>query len=160
MGVRAAVFQLHLTARRKMKKQEKTIKAIGEVVLRVRDMNVMREFYENVLGLEIIGEFEKMIFFQIAPSYGGHTQVLALFDESLPPDHRSRHFTAINSQRTSLHHIAFVIDQVDYMSEMDRLQGLGLEVETMEHKWMHWRSLYVLDPEENLVELVCYDESV
>jgi catechol-2,3-dioxygenase len=56
-----------------MTKQEKTIKAIGEVVLRVKTMKVMHEFYENTLGLELLGEFEKMIFFQIAPSSGGHT---------------------------------------------------------------------------------------
>ena len=54
-----------------MSNQNKTIKAIGEIVLRVKDMQVMREFYENILGLEIFGEFEKMIFFQIAPSCGG-----------------------------------------------------------------------------------------
>lgn len=143
-----------------MTKQDKTIKALGEIVLRVKDMQVMREFYENILGLELFGEFEKMIFFQIAPSYGGHIQLLALFDESLPPDHRSRHFTKINPQTTSLHHIAFAIDQADYLSEMERLQQLGFEVETMEHEWTHWRSLYVLDPEGNLVELICYDESV
>ena len=143
-----------------MTKPEKTIKAIGEIVLRVRDMKAMREFYANVLGLELLGEDEKMIFFQIAPSYGGHIQALALFDESLPPDHRSRHFSGMDSQKTSLHHIAFVIDQTDYVSEMERLQKLGLEVETMEHAWMHWRSMYVLDPEDNLVELVCYDASV
>ena len=117
-----------------MTKQEKTIKAIGEIVLRVKEMQVMREFYENILGLEIFGEFEKMIFFQIAPSYGGHIQLLALFDESLPPDHRSRHFTKINPQATSLHHIAFAIDQADYTSEMERLQQLGFEVETMVHE--------------------------
>jgi catechol 2,3-dioxygenase-like lactoylglutathione lyase family enzyme len=143
-----------------MHKPEKTIKAIGEIVLRVRDMQVMREFYESILGLEIVGDFEKMIFFQIAPSYGGHIQALALFDESLPPDHRSRHFSGMDSQKTSLHHIAFVIDQADYQSEIERLQGLGFKVETMQHEWMHWRSLYVLDPEDNLVELVCYDASV
>ena len=143
-----------------MTKQEITIKAIGEIVLRVKDMKVMREFYENILGLELLGDFEKMVFFQIAPSYGGHIQALALFDESMPPDHRTRRFTEINSQTTSLHHIAFAIDQANYKSEMERLQQLGFEVETMEHEWMHWRSLYVLDPEGNLVELVCYDESV
>jgi catechol 2,3-dioxygenase-like lactoylglutathione lyase family enzyme len=143
-----------------MTKQEKTIKAIGEIVLRVKDMKVMREFYENILGLELLGDFEKMVFFQIAPSYGGHIQALALFDESMPPDHRTRRFTEINSQTTSLHHIAFAIDQANYKSEMERLQQLGFEVETMEHEWMHWRSLYVPDPEGNLVELVCYDESV
>jgi catechol 2,3-dioxygenase-like lactoylglutathione lyase family enzyme len=143
-----------------MTKQEKTIKAIGEIVLRVKDMKVMREFYENILGLELLGDFEKMVFFQIAPSYGGHIQALALFDESMPPDHRTRRFTEINSQTTSLHHIAFAIDQANYKSELERLQQLGFEVETMEHEWMHWRSLYILDPEGNLVELVCYDESV
>lgn len=143
-----------------MTKQEKTIKAIGEIVLRVKDMKVMQEFYENILGLELLGDFEKMVFFQIAPSYGGHIQALALFDESMPPDYRTRRFTEINSETTSLHHIAFAIDQVNYKSEMERLQQLGFEVETMEHEWMHWRSLYVLDPEGNLVELVCYDESV
>ena len=143
-----------------MTKQEKTIKAIGEIVLRVKDMKVMREFYENILGLELLGDFEKMVFFQIAPSYGGHIQALALFDESMPPDHRTRRFTEINSQTTSLHHIAFAIDQVNYKSEMERLQQLAFDVETVEHEWMHWRSLYVLDPEGNLVELVCYDESV
>jgi catechol-2,3-dioxygenase len=143
-----------------MTKQTKTIKAIGEIVLRVNDMQGMREFYENILGLEIFGEFEKMIFFQIAPSYGGHIQLLALFDESLPPDHGKGHFTEINIQATSLHHIAFAIDQADYLSEMERLQKLGFEVGTMEHEWTNWRSLYVHDPEGNLIELVCYDKSM
>jgi hypothetical protein len=53
-----------------------------------------------------------------------------------------------------------VIDRADFMSEKDRLQQLGLQVETMEHEWMHWHALYVVDPEDNLVELVCYDASV
>jgi RNA polymerase sigma-70 factor, ECF subfamily len=39
-------------------------------------------------------------------------------------------------------------------------EELGLEVETAEHPWVHWRSLYVTDPEGNQVELVCYDGSV
>jgi len=37
---------------------------------------------------------------------------------------------------------------------------LGLQVETAEHAWVHWRSLDVSDPEGNQVELVCYDASV
>ena len=36
----------------------------------------------------------------------------------------------------------------------------GLVVTTAEHGWVHWRSLYVDDPEGNAVELVCYDASV
>jgi catechol 2,3-dioxygenase len=36
----------------------------------------------------------------------------------------------------------------------------GQRVETAEHTWVHWRSLYVRDPEGNLVEFVCYDQNV
>jgi catechol-2,3-dioxygenase len=31
-------------------------------------------------------------------------------------------------------------------------------VATVEHRWCRWRSLYVHDPEGNILELVCYDE--
>jgi hypothetical protein len=41
-----------------------------------------------------------------------------------------------------------------------RLKSLGLAVSTTEHAWVHWRSLYVADPEGNQVELVCYDITV
>jgi catechol 2,3-dioxygenase len=35
-----------------------------------------------------------------------------------------------------------------------------LDVETVEHTWEHYRSLYITDPEGNVVEFVCYDASV
>ena len=52
------------------------------------------------------------------------------------------------------------IDLEDYESEKRRLEGLGLDVQATEHAWLHVRSLYFADPEGNLLELVCYDESV
>jgi hypothetical protein len=48
----------------------------------------------------------------------------------------------------------------DFADERTRLEALGFQVETPEHAWVHWRSLYVADPEGNQVELVCYDASV
>ena len=143
-----------------MGKLERPIKALGEIVLRVKNLQAMQEFYENTIGLEIMQRFDYSVFFKIAPSYGGHIQVLGLFEESLPPDHPSRQFTGLDTQKTSLHHFAFVIRQADFAKEKECLQQLGLVVETMEHKWTHWRSMYVPDPEGNLVELVCYDPSV
>ena len=145
----------------KMDQRERPVKALGEIVLRVRDLKTMQDFYENIIGLELMKRFEDdVVFFKVAPGYGGHTQVLGLFRESLPPDHASRRFTRLDAQATTLHHLAFVISQADYASEKERLQQLGLEVEVQEHEWVHWRSLYVPDPEGNLVELVCYDASV
>jgi hypothetical protein len=56
--------------------------------------------------------------------------------------------------------VAGALDLEDYESEMRRLQGLGLDVQATEQPWMHVRSLYCPDPEENLLELVCYVERV
>lgn len=141
-------------------KPERPIKALGEIVLRVKNLQRMQEFYENVIGLEILQRFKDNVFFKVAPGYGGHTQVLGLFDESVPLNHRSHTLAGINAQASSLHHIAFTISLADFASEKERLEQLGLQVETREHEWTHWRSLYIPDPEGNLIELVWNDESV
>ena len=145
---------------RNMDKPERPIKALGEIALRVKNMQAMQEFYEDVIGLELMRRFENIVFFKVAPGFEGHTQVLVLFAESLSPDHTSSTFSGLNAHTTTLHHIAFAISRADFASEKERLEQLGLQVETREHEWAHWRSLYIPDPEGNLVELVCYDESV
>lgn len=127
------------------------IAALGEVALRVADLDAMHAFYERVVGLEPLQRFERISFFRIAAGYGGHTQVLALFD---------RDGEAPRAAAGTLDHLAFAIPLAAYGDEKARLEGLGLTVTTAEHGWVHWRSLYVDDPEGNLVELVCYDPSV
>ena len=114
-----------------------------------------RGFYEEVIGLPLMTRVPNCAFFKIADGYGGHTQVLALFDRSESPGYRGTDAAA-----STIDHIAFEIPLADFADEMKRLEGLGLQVETAEHTWVHWRSLYVTDPEGNQVELVCYDESV
>jgi catechol-2,3-dioxygenase len=101
-----------------------------------------------------------MVFFRIALDYEGHTQSLALFDQSGEADHPSRHYTGVDPEKSPLHHIAFTISLSDYEAEKDRLRNLGLDVETAEHAWQHYRSLYIADPEGNVVEFVCFDASV
>jgi hypothetical protein len=74
----------------------------------------------------------------------------------------------LNSQETTLHHIALNVSLEDFESERMRLEGLGLKVTATEHEWLHVRSLYFPDPERcpelveggNLLEFVCYDASV
>ena len=143
-----------------MDNRESPIKALAEIVLRARNMREMREFYENILGLELLQLYDDAVFFRVAPGYEGLTQALVLFDKSSGPDHRSRQYTGLDIEKTSLHHIAFAIKLSDYKTELERLQGLGLNVETQIHEWVHYRSLFVCDPDGNVVELVCYDESV
>ena len=93
-----------------MSESIRPIKALGEVVLRVRDLDVMQEFYEKAVGLELLERDENtMVFFRIAPDYEGHTQSLALFDQSGEADHRSRRYTGVDTEKSTLHHIAFTI---------------------------------------------------
>ena len=82
-----------------MCKQKRPIRELGEIVLRVRNLKTMQEFYEKIICLALLKRFENMVFFKIAPSYGGHTQTLALFDMSMPPDHPARHFTGMDAQK-------------------------------------------------------------
>lgn len=143
-----------------MDNKERPIKALGEIVLRTRNIEAMREFYENILELELLQQYDDAVFFRVASGYEGLTQALVLFDKSSGSDHGSRQYTGLDIEKTSLHHIAFAINLSDYNTELDRLQALGLNVETQVHEWVHYRSLYVCDPDGNVVELVCYDESV
>ena len=136
-----------------------TIKGLGEVSIRVKDLDAMRKFYEEVLGLEVLRREDNFVFFKIAEGYGGHTQNLALFDaadrwllEARSPQ--------LSPDGTTLHHIALNISLEDFDAEQRRLEGLGLKVHATVHEWLHVRSLYFPDPEGNLLELVCYDASV
>lgn len=134
------------------------VQGLGETVLRVRDLERMKAFYRDVLGLPIMREFEGIVFFRIAAGFAGHTQILGLFGESMPVPLVSRGRPAPDA--TSLHHFAFEIALDDYWPETARLESLGVGITTAEHPWCHWRSIYIRDPEENIVELVCYDPAV
>ena len=126
------------------------VKALGEVALRVNDLQRMKRFYQDVLNFRVLGEFASAALLKVADGYGGHTQVLGLFDRSV----------RVGPAHTTVDHIAFTIALGDFESEKRRLESLGLAVEVETHAWVRWRSLYFHDPEGNQVELVCYDESL
>lgn len=103
-----------------------------------------------MLGLEVLGAFGSAVLLRIADDFGGHTQVLGLFDRSVP----------VGPEHTTVDHLAFTIALGDFESERQRLEALGFNVEVKNHDWVRWRSLYFRDPEGNQVELVCYDPSL
>ena len=115
------------------------VKGLGEVSIRVRDLDAMHKFYEEVVGLEVLRRDESFVFFKIAEGYGGHTQNLALFDAS------NRAFLEakseqLSSDQTTLHHVALNVSLEDFETEKMRLEGLGLKVTATVHEWLHvWR---------------------
>jgi len=131
--------------------------SLGEVVLRVRDLDAMQRFYQDVFGLELLRRFERMAFLRVAPGRAGHTTIVALFDQALPAPIAALPRTATDVQRTTLHHFALEIAREDHAAWKARMESHGLAVTTAEHPWVGWRSLYIADPEGNVVELVCHD---
>jgi catechol 2,3-dioxygenase-like lactoylglutathione lyase family enzyme len=138
---------------------EHRIKGLAEASIRVKDLVAMSSFYEDVVGLRVLRREASYVFFEIAEGYDGHSQNLALFDASERTFMESTS-TTLDPEQSTLHHIALSIDLEDYESERRRLDGLGLDVRAVAHPWLHVRSLYFPDPEGNLLELVCRDESV
>jgi len=142
-----------------MSKPDRRIKGLGEVSIRVKNLDAMTKFYEEVVGLDVLRREDSFVFFKIAEGYAGHAQILALFDAT------DRYFLETKSEQlspdqTTLHHIALNISLEDFKTEKKRLEGLGVKVRATEHEWLHVRSQYFTDPEGNLLEFVCYDESV
>ena len=136
------------------------VRALGEIVLRVKDLERVKRFYPDVIGLDILREFERIAFLKVSDGYGGHTQIIGLFHESLPVPFPKDLREPVGLETTSLHHFALEIDKSDFDAELARLEGLRVDVTTIEHRWCRWRSLYVRDPEGNIMELVCYDEAI
>ena len=128
-----------------MTKSDSRVKGLGEVSIRVRDLDAMHKFYEEVVGLEVLPtggcarRDESFVFFKVAEGYGGHTQNLALFEASNTMFLDNK-VVQLNSQETTLHHIALNVALEDFESEKTRLEGLGLKVTATVHEWLHvWR---------------------
>jgi catechol-2,3-dioxygenase len=126
-------------------------KSLGEFALRVNDLDKMRAFYEDVVGLELLNDkIPGAVFLKVADAVEGHPQFLALFDRSVE----------VGPERTTLDHFAFLIDLKDYEGEKKRLEGLGIGVFPKVFPEPRWRALFFTDPEGNTVEFVCYDPDV
>ena len=141
------------------------VRGLGEIAIRCDDLGRMTAFYGDVLGLEQMegNVAEGIVFFRIADGFGGHTQVLALFDKqyaSRPELHPTRGEAPATGAPSSLHHLAFSLpfgEQEAVMSWYEA-QGLPCRVETF--GWVGWRGVFTEDPEGNTVELVAYDGSI
>ena len=118
-----------------MNKSDRRVKGLGEVSIRVKDLDTIHKFYEEVVALEVLRQDESFVFFKVGEGYGGHTQNLALFDST------NRAFLEakseqLNSDQTTFHHIAFNIALEDFESEKMRLEDLRLKVTATVHEWL------------------------
>lgn len=135
------------------------VKGLGEIILRVNDMELMKKFYNQTIGLELINESENYTFFKIAVGYGGHFQTLALFAKSNLNAFNEK-FKDIKTINSTLHHFALEIDKKDYENLLNFFKNNHIEYVTEIFEWIKWKSIFIKDPESNIVEFVCYDSEI
>src|ERR1700693_3878523 len=108
------------------------IKALGEIALRVNNLDAMQTFYQDVIGLELMRRFPDSAFFKIADGYGGHTQILALFDRSSQSG-----YPDLSAAKTTVNPLTFTTARKDCESERPRLEALGCKLTFANHDWVH-----------------------
>jgi catechol 2,3-dioxygenase-like lactoylglutathione lyase family enzyme len=122
------------------------IKGIAEIVLNVRDLVASLKFYQEVLGLEIIGR-PGPVFLRAGDPAVSVPQMVVLVP--LPPDSE-----AFVKPRT-LHHLALELAPPDFDAEEARLKALGYQIRSGQHPVIPSRTMYVDDPDGNEVEFIC-----
>ena len=150
------------------------ITGVAEIVLSIKDLPLMRQFYQDVLGFPLLSqachtrgleadpEGEPTIAFLTIGALdtplgrGGHPQILALIDYQRHVFARPR-FDGHEPRRSTLNHLAFEIDPASYQSELQRLESLGLDPRPTRFPDTSARALFFEDPEGNLLELICHD---
>jgi len=144
-----------------MNTSNRSITGIAEISLRVHDLERMRRFYEQVIGLEVLREYEEATGTAIFYAVGTGDENLALFEENLIGWFTRDKSPQIDPKLTTFSHMAFRIGLPDFESEKMRIEQLGIEIiESGTSSWMHSRMFYFFDPEGNLIEFKSRDESV
>ena len=125
------------------------IRGIAEIVLWVHDMKKSLYFYREMLGLTVISPaaMENPVFLEAGGAPLGLPQMIVLVQ--LP-----REAGPFQTPRT-LHHLAFEISPKDFDDEQNRFKSLGFDVRTGQHPVVPSRTMYITDPDENEVELIC-----
>ena len=132
------------------------VTAMDHIVLNVRDMDRVLDFYQNVLGLEgeRLGEFRRGEAPFPSVRVNADT-VIDLFPVAGSEDELPG--------RSDLNHFCLVISAEDMPPLMAHLEAHGVKIE--EGPVTRWgahgngTSIYFQDPEHRLVEVRCYAEA-
>ncbi len=124
--------------------EEAHIKRSHDVTLRVNNLKAMKQFYQNALGFQLLGEFPSAVLLKIRDGSSDQMQMLALLQRSIGAGPESK----------AIERIALNIPVEDHGMERKRLQSLGLKVDETNHEAIGKRTLCFHDPEGNEVRLL------
>jgi catechol 2,3-dioxygenase-like lactoylglutathione lyase family enzyme len=122
------------------------VKGLAEIVLNVRDVEASLRFYQEVLGLELIGR-PGPVFLRAGDPAVQVPQMVVLVP--LPPG------TGDFVGPRTLHHLALELAPEDFDAEEARLKSRGYQIRYGQHPVIPSRTMYVDDPDGNEVEFIC-----
>ncbi|MGR3344012.1 MAG: VOC family protein [Paracoccaceae bacterium] len=153
------------------------ITGVAEIVLSVRNLPLMRDFYREVLCFTLLNEachdkgveptpdgtptISFLTIKEVDTPLGthGHPQLFVLIDFQRHIFTKAR-FTGHDPTKSTLNHLAFEIPPESYEVHKKRLETLGLTPRVAEFPSMAAKALFFNDPEGNVLELICHDQSV
>ncbi len=122
------------------------VKALGHLVLKVRELDRAVAFYRDVLGLREVARYGGRMVFFTAPGGQNHHDlaILAL----------GRHAPRPAEDAVGLYHVAFKVgDSLDELRQVKaRLEARGVRIQGVSDHAVS-QSLYLEDPDGNGVEL-------
>jgi catechol 2,3-dioxygenase-like lactoylglutathione lyase family enzyme len=143
------------------------VRALGEIAIRCIDLGKMTAFYREIIGLQILpgGYRDGIVFFRIAEGFGGHTCVLALFQDTGDSPSRAGQpsgdsTTKPSREFNSLHHLALSLPFSEQEAVMRWFDQHRQPYQVEHFGWIGWRGVFTRDPEGNSVELVAFDPSL
>jgi len=149
---------------------------VSEIVLSVRDIPTMRDFYTRVMGFPFVTEAchengadpdptgePTITFLKIAETNtplgrDRHPQLLVLIDHKRHVFARSR-LVGHDVTRSTLNHLAFEISPESCDSWQSKLTSLGLDPRPSAFPAFGAKALFIRDPEGNTLELICRDSA-
>jgi catechol 2,3-dioxygenase-like lactoylglutathione lyase family enzyme len=171
---RSGTLQLDRPRRQRVTLETKPlIMGVAEIVLNVRDLPAMRDFYRTILGFELLSEachetgpepdpegMPTIAFLTVKAldtplGRHGHPQLLALIDFRRHIFAKG-HFVGHEPSHSTLNHLAFEIPPESYEAHKQRLEALGLSPREAKFPAMAARALFFNDPERNVLELICH----
>ena len=116
---------------------------LDHVAIRVKDLKVSAEWYQNVLGLKKykLPEWGEFPIFLLAGKSG-----VALF-----PAKQADHQPIAGIKNASIDHFAFNVNSENFEKAKKRYDELNLEHNIQDHHYFH--SIYTKDPDGHTVEL-------
>jgi catechol 2,3-dioxygenase-like lactoylglutathione lyase family enzyme len=129
------------------------------IALAAKDMKAMHEFYETIMGFELVkveiapimeGGWGKHFFYRMN---GDNSKFIAFWElHDTPTQDKHLHdLNAAANMPAGTNHISFEAGSIDeLMGWKDTWTGAGLDALEIDHNWCH--SVYTRDPNGNMVE--------